>query len=226
MRVWLSSVPAGGTAASLALPQQLLDPLAITDHLTPARRISQPQAVSADALPAAIPSQRAGEPIRAALPAVPLSVSAPPAPATPAMPAPAMPAPAMPAQPMPTLASAADPAPVPAANGGYMGSARVPATPVGATPVAGHPPNGTATPRPFPLETSDDGEALTFTTAGLPKRGAGASLAEDLDETLSMPPGAPGTLDPDDVRARLSSLSKGLAAANRYGPTPTPTAPR
>jgi len=232
MRVWLSSVPAGGTAASVAVPQQLLDPLAITDHLAPARRVSQP-AVTAEASAMTIAAQRPDEPLRAALPAMPAAAA--PVSGGPAGPAPvsAPPATVFPTSAPPFQASPMPPAPATIAppnpaqvNGGYVGSARVPNSPAGPAPVVAghHPPNGGPAPRPFSPEPPD--EPLAFTTAGLPKRGAGASLADEPDATLTPPPGAPGTLNPDDVRARLSSLAKGLAAANRYGTTPSSTAPR
>jgi hypothetical protein len=95
---------------------------------------------------------------------------------------------------------------------------------MGHTPVLGH------SPGPSPSNGAREGdpadqqpEPVTFTTAGLPKRGAGASLADEPDDGPPMPAGTP---DPDDVRARLSSLAKGLAAANRFGATPSGAPPR
>jgi signal transduction histidine kinase len=214
MRVWLSSVPAGGTAASLSIPQQLLDPLAIGDQLT-ARRFSQSHAIRAEE-PAAIPAQRVGEPIRAALPSMP--VPAPAAPAEPALPRfePAAAAAA-------AAGAATDMSDTGPGNGGFVGSARVP----GAAP-SPYPAARASLPATPPADGAPPADAepepVTFTTAGLPKRGAGASLTDNANGAPVTPTGAAGTPNPDDVRARLSSLAKGLAAANRYGP-PASTAP-
>jgi hypothetical protein len=59
----------------------------------------------------------------------------------------------------------------------------------------------------------------------LPRRDTGTPVRTLADAGTTGPPGA---LDPETVRARLSSLASGIAAANRRSatsPTPTPISP-
>jgi signal transduction histidine kinase len=131
MLVRLTSSPGNGTAATVVLPDHILDPLPVADQLHTGRWLEQ----TADA------GRGPAPPVRSATP--------PPEPALRSLPEPA----------------------------------------------------DTAAPR-----------AVT-TAAGLPRRGPGATTPDPADGAEDRRP--PGPPDPETVRARLSSLAKGLAAANR-----------
>lgn len=87
---------------------------------------------------------------------------------------------------------------------------------------AGSPPAPALHPVPVPRSLTapaDDDDAPhedVLTSAGLPRRGLGSAPPEGVNGSADAPP--PGPPDPDTVRARLSSLAKGMAAANRHMP--------
>jgi hypothetical protein len=83
--------------------------------------------------------------------------------------------------------------------------------------------SGTPALQPAPAQPSTgqaDGDATRedmLTSAGLPRRGLGSQPPDGVNGSAeALPPGPP---DPDTVRARLSSLAKGMAAANRQSPS-------
>lgn len=131
MRVRLTSSPGSGTAATVVLPDHILDPLPATDKLHTGRWL--------------------------------------------------------------------DPSPAGAGRGGALPA-----------PSSVSPPEPALRSLPEPADTA--AAAAVITAAGLPRRGPGATAPEDDDAEDRRPPGPP---DPEAARARLSSLAKGLAAANR-----------
>jgi anti-sigma regulatory factor (Ser/Thr protein kinase) len=162
IRVHLQSVPAGGTTATVVLPDRAVVPITSLDLLQPARR-----------LPSDVARASGGEG-EATVPV--------PAPAATTMP--------------PSLAARPVSAPP------VIPGQRPPASPVPAA-AAG----------PVHIE-------VEFTEAGLPRRSP--DPAPPTVEDSGLPPGMP---DPETVRARLSSLASGIAAANRDTAAPPSVPP-
>jgi len=77
-------------------------------------------------------------------------------------------------------------------------------------------------PAPARLSTGQVDDAShedELTSAGLPRRGHGSVPPDGVNGSAD--PAPPGPPDPDTVRARLSSLAKGLAAARRSSNRPS-----
>jgi len=77
-------------------------------------------------------------------------------------------------------------------------------------------------PAPAHPSTGQAGDASSedeLTSAGLPRRGPGSVPTDGVNGSAE--PAPPGPPDPDTVRARLSSLAKGLAAARREPTRPS-----
>jgi signal transduction histidine kinase len=188
IRIHLESVPAGGTTATVVLPDRAVVPITSYDQLQPSRRLpvdavevpapaatTMPSSLTAGATLTRPPPAPPGPPVAYGSPVTHGSPVAIPAPRVPlagppsALPGPALPGPAFPGPP------AAFPGPPP---------------------------------EPTPTE---------FTEAGLPRRSPDAAPlsldASDLSPTMP---------DPDTVRARLSSLASGIAAAHRESAPPPP----
>jgi signal transduction histidine kinase len=174
IRVHLESVPAGGTTASVVLPDRAVVPITSLDLLQPARRLPPDVARTSGADVRGRYEPGGGDqtvPVPApAATSMPPSLAAPPVAGRPAIPG-----------------QRPAPSPVPTA---------------GAVPVA--------------IE-------VAFTDAGLPRRSP--DPPPPLVDDSGLPQGMP---DPETVRARLSSLASGIAAANRdtAAPSSAPAPPR
>jgi signal transduction histidine kinase len=172
--VRLASVPAGGTTATVSLPDRLVTPFTEDDHLQPSRWLRDAE-------------QRHLPPAAAAATSLPPLVGHEPGDTH-------VPAPRRPAEssPVPTATTEPPPTRVPSAE------------------------------YPVVAFTTTDQR----TAAGLPRRPADAPVPaggapDDRAEPLPHP-----TPDPETVRARLSSLASGLAAAHARPEAPTPDASR
>jgi signal transduction histidine kinase len=153
IRVHLDSVPAGGTTATVLLPERLMMPITAYDQLQPAPRLP------IDPLAAAVPATSPGDT--------------------------------------------------------SLEAARVPAPALTPLPLPAHRRVPDAETQPSPVEVEAE-----LTEAGLPRRSP--ESVPSPDEPSPVPPGMP---DPETVRARLSSLASGIAAANQAEPVLPPAVP-
>jgi signal transduction histidine kinase len=244
IQVRLDAIPAAGTTATVTLPERLVMPLQSVDRLEPDRW--QRDAEFAPELPAAavtvLPRTHAPAPplpVSAsdtlALPRVPATDPAPsPVPASPRpmvdvplpvrvsqVPDPDSPSPT-PDAPLPVRVSQVpdpdSPAPIPDAPLPVRVSKRPGASPrpgVSQLPgVTQLPGIDTSPSDESQVPDTEDHIGLEVTAAGLPRRPA-EEPAPRIQQTL--PASIP---DPESVRARLSSLANGIAAANQGAPPP------
>jgi signal transduction histidine kinase len=206
IRVHLDSVPAGGTTASVMLPDRAVVPITSTDLLQPARRLP-PDAARPVPAPAAT--------------SMPPSLAAPPV-SRPALSGPPAPGRSMSGPPVSGPPISGPPVSGPPLAGRPVSGPPVPGRPVSGPPGSGLPviPGQRPAPSPAPAAASAPMQIeVEFTDAGLPRRSPDPT--PPLVDDSGLPQGMP---DPETVRARLSSLASGIAAANR-DTAPPPSAP-